>query len=148
MDCLNFFHCFQFQKWTGCRHRNHPHTCRWGKYTLFLYFIYRISFPQGKYFYITPGICPSLATMKAIVECAGGKVLAKQPSFRKLMEHKQNKVSMSLTWYFFFKFSVKIYIYISALADCNFFLFRVYQKLFWYLVKMTFTYVENTLPEA
>lgn len=30
--------------------------------------------------------------MKAIVECAGGKVLAKQPSFRKLMEHKQNKV--------------------------------------------------------
>lgn len=30
--------------------------------------------------------------MKAIVECAGGKVLPKQPSFRKLMEHKQNKV--------------------------------------------------------
>lgn len=30
--------------------------------------------------------------MKAIVECAGGKVLSKQPSFRKLMEHKQNKV--------------------------------------------------------
>ena len=29
--------------------------------------------------------------MKAIVECAGGKVLSKQPSFRKLMEHKQNK---------------------------------------------------------
>lgn len=47
---------------------------------------------QGKYFYITPGICPSLSTMKAIVECAGGKVLSKQPSFRKLMEHKQNKV--------------------------------------------------------
>lgn len=46
---------------------------------------------KTKYFYITPGICPSLATMKAIVECAGGKVLAKQPSFRKLMEHKQNK---------------------------------------------------------
>lgn len=46
---------------------------------------------KTKYFYITPGICPSLATMKAIVECAGGRVLAKQPSFRKLMEHKQNK---------------------------------------------------------
>ncbi|XP_062955465.1 PAX-interacting protein 1 isoform X2 [Cynocephalus volans] len=46
---------------------------------------------KAKYFYITPGICPSLSTMKAIVECAGGKVLPKQPSFRKLMEHKQNK---------------------------------------------------------
>ncbi|RXM98926.1 PAX-interacting protein 1 [Acipenser ruthenus] len=45
----------------------------------------------GKFFYITPGICPSLTTMKAIVECAGGKLLAKQPSFRKIMEHKQNK---------------------------------------------------------
>ncbi|KAH0627598.1 hypothetical protein JD844_003528 [Phrynosoma platyrhinos] len=48
---------------------------------------------KGKYFYITPGICPSLSTMKSIVECAGGKVLSKQPSFRKLMEHKQNKMS-------------------------------------------------------
>uniref|UniRef100_A0A8D0C7E9 PAX-interacting protein 1 n=1 Tax=Salvator merianae TaxID=96440 RepID=A0A8D0C7E9_SALMN len=46
---------------------------------------------KGKYFYITPGICPSLSTMKSIVECAGGKVLSKQPSIRKLMEHKQNK---------------------------------------------------------
>nr|XP_014350008.1 PREDICTED: PAX-interacting protein 1 [Latimeria chalumnae] len=46
---------------------------------------------KGKYFYITPGICPSLSTMKAIVECAGGKVLSRQPSFRKIMEHKQNK---------------------------------------------------------
>ncbi|KAK1173993.1 PAX-interacting protein 1-like [Acipenser oxyrinchus oxyrinchus] len=46
---------------------------------------------KGKFFYITPGICPSLTTMKAIVECAGGKLLAKQPSFRKIMEHKQNK---------------------------------------------------------
>ncbi|XP_057587442.1 PAX-interacting protein 1 isoform X2 [Hippopotamus amphibius kiboko] len=46
---------------------------------------------KAKYFYITPGICPSLSTMKAIVECAGGKVLCKQPSFRKLLEHKQNK---------------------------------------------------------
>ncbi|XP_059741523.1 PAX-interacting protein 1 isoform X3 [Bos taurus] len=46
---------------------------------------------KAKYFYITPGICPSLSTMKAIVECAGGKVLSRQPSFRKLMEHKQNK---------------------------------------------------------
>uniref|UniRef100_A0A8C7HML6 PAX-interacting protein 1 n=1 Tax=Oncorhynchus kisutch TaxID=8019 RepID=A0A8C7HML6_ONCKI len=46
---------------------------------------------RGKYFYITPGICPSLITMKAIVESAGGKVLPKQPSFRKIMEHKQNK---------------------------------------------------------
>uniref|UniRef100_A0A674E407 PAX-interacting protein 1 n=1 Tax=Salmo trutta TaxID=8032 RepID=A0A674E407_SALTR len=46
---------------------------------------------KGKYFYITPGICPSLITMKAIVESAGGKVLPKQPSFRKIMEHKQNK---------------------------------------------------------
>ena len=35
--------------------------------------------------------------MKAIVECAGGKVLSKQPSFRKLMEHKQNKVHRSET---------------------------------------------------
>lgn len=34
--------------------------------------------------------------MKAIVECAGGKVLSKQPSFRKLMEHKQNKVCIVL----------------------------------------------------
>jgi len=49
-------------------------------------------FKQGKYFYITPGICPSLSTMKVIVESAGGKVLSKQPSFRKIMEHKQNKV--------------------------------------------------------
>ncbi|MGH0154568.1 UNVERIFIED_CONTAM: hypothetical protein FKN15_030603 [Acipenser sinensis] len=47
---------------------------------------------KGKFFYITPGICPSLTTMKAIVECAGGKMLTKQPSFRKIMEHKQNKV--------------------------------------------------------
>ncbi|XP_041102802.1 PAX-interacting protein 1-like [Polyodon spathula] len=46
---------------------------------------------KGKFFYITPGICPSLTTMKAIVECAGGKLLTKQPSFRKIMEHKQNK---------------------------------------------------------
>ncbi|XP_069443294.1 PAX-interacting protein 1 isoform X2 [Ovis canadensis] len=46
---------------------------------------------KAKYFYITPGICPSLSTMRAIVECAGGKVLSKQPSFRKLVEHKQNK---------------------------------------------------------
>ncbi|XP_055277605.1 PAX-interacting protein 1 isoform X1 [Moschus berezovskii] len=46
---------------------------------------------KAKYFYITPGICPSLSTMKAIVECAGGKVLSKQPSFRRLMEHKQSK---------------------------------------------------------
>ncbi|KAG9355855.1 hypothetical protein JZ751_000697 [Albula glossodonta] len=46
---------------------------------------------KGKYFYITPGICPSLSTMKSIVDCAGGKVLSKQPSFRKIMEHKQNK---------------------------------------------------------
>uniref|UniRef100_A0A3P8YBM1 PAX-interacting protein 1 n=1 Tax=Esox lucius TaxID=8010 RepID=A0A3P8YBM1_ESOLU len=46
---------------------------------------------KGKYFYITPGICPSLTTMKAIVESAGGKVLPKLPSFRKIMEHKQNK---------------------------------------------------------
>ncbi|XP_060681119.1 PAX-interacting protein 1 [Hemiscyllium ocellatum] len=46
---------------------------------------------KGKYFYITPGICPSHATMKAIIECAGGKLLPKQPSYRKIMEHKQNK---------------------------------------------------------
>uniref|UniRef100_A0A4W4DRG6 PAX-interacting protein 1 n=1 Tax=Electrophorus electricus TaxID=8005 RepID=A0A4W4DRG6_ELEEL len=46
---------------------------------------------KGKYFYITPGICPGLGTMKAIVESAGGKLLPKQPSFRKIMEHKQNK---------------------------------------------------------
>ncbi|XP_037591358.1 PAX-interacting protein 1 isoform X6 [Cebus imitator] len=45
---------------------------------------------KAKYFYITPGICPSLSTMRSIVESAGGKVLSKQPSFRKLMEHKQN----------------------------------------------------------
>lgn len=47
---------------------------------------------QGKFFYITPGICPSLNTMRAIVESAGGKLLSRQPSFRKIMEHKQNKV--------------------------------------------------------
>uniref|UniRef100_A0A3B5QGU2 PAX-interacting protein 1 n=1 Tax=Xiphophorus maculatus TaxID=8083 RepID=A0A3B5QGU2_XIPMA len=46
---------------------------------------------KGKYFYLTPGICPSLSTMKAILESAGGKLLAKQPSYRKVMEHKQNK---------------------------------------------------------
>ncbi|KAG7266794.1 hypothetical protein CRUP_034609 [Coryphaenoides rupestris] len=46
---------------------------------------------KGKYFYITPGICPSLGTMKAILESAGGKLLPKQPSYRKIMEHKQNK---------------------------------------------------------
>ncbi|XP_014826233.1 PREDICTED: PAX-interacting protein 1 isoform X1 [Poecilia mexicana] len=46
---------------------------------------------KGKYFYLTPGICPSLSTMKAILESAGGKLLVKQPSYRKIMEHKQNK---------------------------------------------------------
>ncbi|KAL7385908.1 hypothetical protein ABVT39_001796 [Epinephelus coioides] len=46
---------------------------------------------KGKYFYLTPGICPSLSTMKPILESAGGKLLAKQPSYRKIMEHKQNK---------------------------------------------------------
>ncbi|XP_060729385.1 PAX-interacting protein 1 isoform X2 [Tachysurus vachellii] len=46
---------------------------------------------KGKFFYITPGICPSLSTMRAIVESAGGKLLSRQPSFRKIMEHKQNK---------------------------------------------------------
>ncbi|XP_051944079.1 PAX-interacting protein 1 [Hippocampus zosterae] len=46
---------------------------------------------KGKYFYLTPGMCPSLSTMKAIVESAGGKLLAKQPSYRKIMEHKHNK---------------------------------------------------------
>ncbi|XP_068594190.1 PAX-interacting protein 1 isoform X2 [Cebidichthys violaceus] len=46
---------------------------------------------KGKYFYLTPGICPSLSTMKPILESAGGKLLAKQPSYRKIMEHTQNK---------------------------------------------------------
>lgn len=46
---------------------------------------------KGKYFYLTPGICPSLSTMKSILESAGGKLLTKQPSYRKIMEHKQNK---------------------------------------------------------
>uniref|UniRef100_A0A3Q4MHA2 PAX-interacting protein 1 n=1 Tax=Neolamprologus brichardi TaxID=32507 RepID=A0A3Q4MHA2_NEOBR len=46
---------------------------------------------QGKYFYLTPGICPSLSTMKSILESAGGKLLTKQPSYRKIMEHNQNK---------------------------------------------------------
>ncbi|XP_037314972.2 PAX-interacting protein 1 isoform X2 [Pungitius pungitius] len=46
---------------------------------------------KGKYFFLTPGICPSLSTMKPILESAGGKLLAKQPSYRKIMEHKQNK---------------------------------------------------------
>ncbi|XP_076837704.1 PAX-interacting protein 1 [Brachyhypopomus gauderio] len=46
---------------------------------------------KGKYFYITPGICPSISTMRSIVESAGGRLLSKQPSFRKFMEHKQNK---------------------------------------------------------
>ncbi|XP_061694687.1 PAX-interacting protein 1 isoform X2 [Syngnathoides biaculeatus] len=46
---------------------------------------------KGRYFYLTPGMCPSLGTMKSIVESAGGKLLAKQPSYRKIMEHKQNK---------------------------------------------------------
>ncbi|CAI9150994.1 unnamed protein product, partial [Rangifer tarandus platyrhynchus] len=32
--------------------------------------------------------------MKAIRQCAGGKVLSKQPSFQKFMEYKQDK-SMS-----------------------------------------------------
>lgn len=47
---------------------------------------------KGKLFYLTPGICPSIGTMKAILESAGGKLLSKQPSYRKIMEHKQNKV--------------------------------------------------------
>uniref|UniRef100_A0A8C8DKJ1 PAX-interacting protein 1 n=1 Tax=Oryzias sinensis TaxID=183150 RepID=A0A8C8DKJ1_9TELE len=46
---------------------------------------------KGKYFYLTPGVCPSFSTMKAILESAGGKLLTKQPSYRKIMEHKQNK---------------------------------------------------------
>ncbi|XP_043751775.1 PAX-interacting protein 1-like [Cervus elaphus] len=52
---------------------------------------------KAKYFYITPGICPSLSTMKAIMECARGKVLSKQPSFQKFMEYKQDKVHRSET---------------------------------------------------
>ncbi|OWK06318.1 hypothetical protein Celaphus_00012444, partial [Cervus elaphus hippelaphus] len=35
----------------------------------------------AKYFYITPGICPSLSTMKAIMECARGKMLTMQSLF-------------------------------------------------------------------
>ncbi|XP_029381392.1 PAX-interacting protein 1 [Echeneis naucrates] len=46
---------------------------------------------KGKCFYLTPGICPSISTMKSILESAGGKLLAKQPSYKKIMEHKQNK---------------------------------------------------------
>ncbi|XP_038148080.1 PAX-interacting protein 1 [Cyprinodon tularosa] len=46
---------------------------------------------KGKLFYLTPGVCPSLGTMKAILESAGGKLLSKQPSYRKIMEHQQNK---------------------------------------------------------
>lgn len=46
---------------------------------------------KGKFFYLTPGICPSLSTMKSILESAGGKLMAKQPSYRKILEHKQNK---------------------------------------------------------
>uniref|UniRef100_A0A669AV45 PAX-interacting protein 1 n=1 Tax=Oreochromis niloticus TaxID=8128 RepID=A0A669AV45_ORENI len=46
---------------------------------------------KGKYFYLTPGICPSLSTMKSILESAAGKLLTKQPSYRKIMEHNQNK---------------------------------------------------------
>uniref|UniRef100_A0A3P9J751 PAX-interacting protein 1 n=1 Tax=Oryzias latipes TaxID=8090 RepID=A0A3P9J751_ORYLA len=46
---------------------------------------------KGKYFYLTPGVCPSFSTMKAILESAGGKLLTKQPSYRKIMDHKQNK---------------------------------------------------------
>ncbi|XP_058482379.1 PAX-interacting protein 1 isoform X2 [Solea solea] len=46
---------------------------------------------KEKYFYLTPGICPSLSTMKSILESAGGKLLAKQPTYRKIMEHRQNK---------------------------------------------------------
>uniref|UniRef100_A0A7N9AL27 PAX-interacting protein 1 n=1 Tax=Mastacembelus armatus TaxID=205130 RepID=A0A7N9AL27_9TELE len=46
---------------------------------------------KGKYFYLTPGVCPTLSTMKSILESAGGKLLTKQPSYRKIMEHKQNK---------------------------------------------------------
>ncbi|KAJ4936581.1 hypothetical protein JOQ06_001170 [Pogonophryne albipinna] len=52
---------------------------------------------KGKYFYLTPGMCPSLSTMKPILESAGGKLLAKQPSYRKIMEHKQNKTSTTLS---------------------------------------------------
>uniref|UniRef100_A0AAV2JX88 Uncharacterized protein n=1 Tax=Knipowitschia caucasica TaxID=637954 RepID=A0AAV2JX88_KNICA len=46
----------------------------------------------GKFFYLTPGICPSLSTMKAILESAGGKLLPKLPSSKKVQEHTQNKV--------------------------------------------------------
>ena len=35
--------------------------------------------------------------MKVIAECAGGKVLCKQLSFQKLIEHKQDKVHRSET---------------------------------------------------
>lgn len=58
----------------------------------YLTFVILFYVMQGKYFYLTPGICPSLGTMKSILESAGGKLLAKQPSYRKIMEHKQNKV--------------------------------------------------------
>lgn len=51
---------------------------------------------KGKYFYLTPGICPSLSTMKCILESAGGKLLTKQPTYRKIIEHKQNKVLENL----------------------------------------------------
>lgn len=46
---------------------------------------------KGKFFYLTPGICPSLSTMKSILESAGGKLLPKLPSSKKVLEHKQNK---------------------------------------------------------
>ncbi|XP_075924649.1 PAX-interacting protein 1 isoform X2 [Petromyzon marinus] len=46
---------------------------------------------QGLFFYLTPGMCPSLATMRSIIECAGGRVLTKQPGLQRLAEHRNNK---------------------------------------------------------
>lgn len=56
--------------------------------------------------------------MKSIVESAGGKLLSKQPSFRTVMEHKQNKVGV-ISIFFNGIFCCKLYQLIQFLFLFN-----------------------------
>uniref|UniRef100_A0A8C4N5N7 PAX-interacting protein 1 n=1 Tax=Eptatretus burgeri TaxID=7764 RepID=A0A8C4N5N7_EPTBU len=46
---------------------------------------------QGLHFYITPGICPSLSTMRTIASAGDGRLLPKQPSWQQVFDHQRGK---------------------------------------------------------
>lgn len=65
--------------------------------------------------------------MKSILESAGGKLLAKQPSYRKIMEHKQNKVlvqcqvsvtKMFLIFHHLMVYSALMHVYDGDAVQC------------------------------